>query len=202
MANFRLEDYETVEERLRRFWDAHPDGRVMTTLVHHGEGQYIVYAEVWRSAGELPAASGLAEEKEGSTFVNKTSALENCETSAVGRALAQLGLAPSGKRPSREEMSKASGAEAGGVSAKPAQDPAPDPSVGEGEASADLGSGEQTNSPGSTKDAPGPPHYPLNPVECSHLNSRSGRLLGPRNSPRGPVCPRCGLSYVTIRESA
>jgi Spy/CpxP family protein refolding chaperone len=54
-----------------------------------------------------PAATGHAEEHVTNTGVNKTSALENCETSAEGRALARLGFAPKGARPSREEMDKA-----------------------------------------------------------------------------------------------
>jgi hypothetical protein len=52
-------------------------------------------------------ATGLAEERVGSSHINKTSALENCETSAIGRCLANLGLSAKGNRPSDIEMSKA-----------------------------------------------------------------------------------------------
>ena len=60
-----------------------------------------------RDTDAAPAATGYAHESVTSRGVNLTSALENCETSAIGRALANLGYAPKGKRPSREEMAKA-----------------------------------------------------------------------------------------------
>lgn len=102
-----LDDYEPVEDRIRKFWDDHKNGRIATTVISAGDGQYVVQAAVYRDVtDEYPAASGLAEEQVTSSGVNKTSALENCETSAIGRALANLGYAAKGKRPSREEMSK------------------------------------------------------------------------------------------------
>jgi hypothetical protein len=105
---FSLEDYEPVEDRLARFWDEHPEGRVHTDLIAHGDGGFIVRAEIWRDAGDPhPWATGWAEERISERGVNAVSALENCETSAIGRALANAGYAPKGKRPSREEMSKA-----------------------------------------------------------------------------------------------
>jgi hypothetical protein len=67
----------------------------------------VVRAEVYRDVSEeLAAATGYAHEVDGQGTVNRTSALENCETSAVGRALANAGYAPKGRRPSREEMAK------------------------------------------------------------------------------------------------
>lgn len=108
MSKFNLDDYELVEDRLRRFWDEHPEGRVTTSLLEHSDSRYIVQAHVWRTSAQEsgPDACGLAEETVGSSSVNRTSALENCETSAIGRALANLGYAAKGKRPSREEMDK------------------------------------------------------------------------------------------------
>lgn len=103
-----LEDYEPVEVRLEKFWSENKNGRVITDLVSYGDGEYVVRAEVWRDAlEERPTASGYAQELVTAKGVNSTSALENCETSAIGRALANLGYAAKGKRPSREEMAKA-----------------------------------------------------------------------------------------------
>src|SRR5690606_23321439 len=103
-----LDQYEPVEDRLRRFWADHPEGRVITALVHRDERQYLVRAEVYTNRDdERPAATGYAEEQIGSSKVNTTNALENAETSAVGRALANLNYAPKGARASREEMEKA-----------------------------------------------------------------------------------------------
>lgn len=105
---FNLADYQPVEDRLRQFWEECETGRVSTDLVSHSDTQYIVKADVWRDINDpAPAATGYAHEVSSQRGVNSTSALENCETSAIGRALANLGYAPKGKRPSREEMAKA-----------------------------------------------------------------------------------------------
>lgn len=104
---FDLSSYETVDSRLSRFWSDHPDGRVVTDLVHYTETQFIVRCEVYRAVtDDHPASSGYAEETVSARGVNATSALENAETSAIGRALANLNYATKGKRPSREEMAK------------------------------------------------------------------------------------------------
>lgn len=108
MTGFNPNDYEDVDTRLHRFYERHPMGRIITTLEDATEDRFIVCAAVYRSdQDERPAATGYAQEVVGSSPVNRTSALENCETSAVGRALANLGLSPKGARPSREEMTKA-----------------------------------------------------------------------------------------------
>lgn len=104
---FDLSNYETVEDRLARFWSDHPAGRVHTELVIQDGDQVIFKAAVYFDAGDpIPRATGYASEERGSSPVNKTSHLENCETSALGRALANCGYATHGKRPSREEMGK------------------------------------------------------------------------------------------------
>jgi hypothetical protein len=106
MGFFNLEDYETVEERLVKFWKDNGDGRIVTTLLDSSGTRFIVRAEIYRGSDGLVWATGLAEETVQGRGVNATSALENCETSAIGRALANAGYATKGKRASREEMSK------------------------------------------------------------------------------------------------
>lgn len=104
---FNLEDYETVEERLVKFWKDHPDGRISTTIIEHTLQRFIVSASIYRTEVDAqPWTTGFAEETVSTRGVNSTSALENCETSAIGRALANAGYVTKGKRPSREEMSK------------------------------------------------------------------------------------------------
>ena len=104
---FNLEDYETVEERLIKFWKDHPDGQIHTKILDSASGRFIVEAAIYRTEADVrPWTTGLAEETIQGRGVNATSALENCETSAIGRALANAGYATKGKRASREEMVK------------------------------------------------------------------------------------------------
>ena len=104
---FNLDDYETVEERLVKFWKEHPDGQIHTKVLEHTSARFIVEASIFRTeADPRPWTTGLAEETVQGRGVNATSALENCETSAIGRALANAGYATKGKRASREEMTK------------------------------------------------------------------------------------------------
>lgn len=104
---FNLDDYETVEERLAKFWKDHPEGRIETKLIVNTPTQYIVWSAIYRDSADVqPWATGLAEETVQGRGVNATSALENCETSSLGRSLANAGYATKGKRASREEMTK------------------------------------------------------------------------------------------------
>lgn len=113
MPNFNLNDYELVEDRIRAFYADYPDGRIitydMTSEEDRARGYFIVRAEVFidheDQHSRCPKATGLAFEIEGTAGANKTSALENAETSAIGRALANCDYAK-GKRPSQTEMSK------------------------------------------------------------------------------------------------
>ena len=104
---FNLADYETVESRLEKWWKDYPDGRVETKIEQATDVRYIVSAQLYKTEADAkPCATGLASESISDRGVNSTSALENCETSAIGRALANAGYAAKGKRASREEMSK------------------------------------------------------------------------------------------------
>ena len=104
---FNLADYETVEVRLEKFIKDYPDFRIATELEVVEKDRFIIKAYIYKSAADTVAwTTGYAEEKVTDRGVNSTSALENCETSALGRALSAAGYATKGKRPSREEMTK------------------------------------------------------------------------------------------------
>ena len=104
---FNLADYQPVEERLTMFWKEFPDGRISTELEVCEAHRYVIKAYLYRTyLDQVAYSTGFAEEKDTDRGVNATSALENCETSAIGRALANAGFAAKGKRPSQEEMKK------------------------------------------------------------------------------------------------
>jgi hypothetical protein len=121
---FNLAEYEPVEVRLEKFIKDHPAFRISTELEVVEATRYIVKAYLFKNAEDGVAwSTGYAEETVTSRGVNQTSALENCETSAIGRALANAGYAPKGKRPSREEMTKVVATK---VAKPPVQDVKPD----------------------------------------------------------------------------
>lgn len=109
MGRFNLDNYTEVKDRIPLFLADHPDGRIVTELVevHWAQPAICVFrAELYRNHEEVgPMATGYAYERE-TGAVNKTSFVENCETSAVGRALANANYTGNGNRPSREEMAK------------------------------------------------------------------------------------------------
>ena len=109
MAKWSLDEYETVDSRIQRFYRDNASGRIETELLDHdgeqGKTRWIVRAEVYKADSESPSGVGHAFELDGQGMANKTSALENAETSAVGRALAQAGYSGS-RRTTREEMAK------------------------------------------------------------------------------------------------
>src|SRR5205823_10328625 len=106
-AFFSPDQYATVAERIELFYSRFPEGRINTELVTREDGEITFKALVYRSANDaFAAATGWASEREGDSDINTVACLENTETSAVGRALANLGFTASSKRPSREEMEK------------------------------------------------------------------------------------------------
>ena len=113
MPAFNPAEYETVAERLKRLYKDFPDARIVTenlTQQHdRAISTWVVKATLYLNREDqlanCPKATGLAFEVDGVGMANKTSALENAETSAIGRALAQAGYFGD-KKASREEMQK------------------------------------------------------------------------------------------------
>lgn len=106
---FNLDEYQTVQERIDLFRSRFPEGRFEIELVHMTEQQVVMKASVYTVFdSDFPTCQDFAEETLGSSPVNKTSFVENCATSALGRAISQLGgeFSPTNKKPSREEMEK------------------------------------------------------------------------------------------------
>lgn len=102
-----LDNYEPVEVRLARFWERFPEGRIITHVIEFDSAHCVIQSEAYRDAEDLrPAATGYAHEVATAKGINATSMLEVCETSSIGRCLANLGFAAKGSRPSREEMQK------------------------------------------------------------------------------------------------
>ena len=105
MAHFDLSLYETVAQRLVRWWTEYPDGRIITSIHHYDGSTIIMRAECYNNDDRL-IATGYAEEVFGNSPVNKTSFLENCETSAIGRAISNSRIGHTGERASVTEMEK------------------------------------------------------------------------------------------------
>lgn len=119
---FDLSKYSTVAERLAQFHQDHPDGRIVTEWENNYRFEsedkspakiWVIKTSIYLTAGDqancLPKATGYAFEKDGTGGANATSALENAETSSIGRALMVMGYSMN-KEPnslaSREEMEK------------------------------------------------------------------------------------------------
>jgi len=111
MAKFNLDNYETVEDRLKKFWKDFPNGRLDTQVIHITEDGTCVTirSEIYKDINDVkPVSTGIAQETKGQGgFANADAWMENAETSSLGRALSNWNYQGTNKpRPSREEMSK------------------------------------------------------------------------------------------------
>lgn len=103
-------DYIPVNERVKAFRMIYPDGCIETELIKYEDGVIVMKASVFGHYENIPhslMATGYAKEVEGSSNINRTSALENCETSAIGRALGFMGIGIDTSIASYEEVTNA-----------------------------------------------------------------------------------------------
>jgi hypothetical protein len=104
-----IQDYVTVAERIEKFYERYPEGRLITHIVEHDaeRGFILMRAEVYRNPDDaMPSATGHAYELKSEGYVQRTSYIEVCETSSIGRALAMAGFEVRRGIASREEMEK------------------------------------------------------------------------------------------------
>ena len=90
-VNIKGTEYVTVNERMKYFRSKYSSFGLTTEITHLNENGVVIKASVKNRDG-FELATGIAHEVKGSSFINKTSFIENCETSAIGRALANLGI--------------------------------------------------------------------------------------------------------------
>ena len=189
MSKFNLNDYEMVEDRLKKFWSDNPNGRIETNVVHiTDDGSCVtIKAEVFTEIkSALPVATGIAQETKGQGgFANADAWMENCETSAIGRALANWKYQGNNKkRPSREEMSK---------SMPKTSEPAPKKVTGESEGAKSTPVSASSDNPiKAIKDA-----GMGDRKQDKHLNGK------PSMGADGLLCPcdvQCSVNFVPASE--
>ena len=106
VVNIHGKDYKTVAKRVDEFRKDHADKlSIITSIIDRDEDTVVMKAEIQDENGRV-IATGFAEEKRTASQINRTSALENCETSAIGRALANFGLG-GGEYASADEVANA-----------------------------------------------------------------------------------------------
>lgn len=101
-VNIKGKDYVEVKERVKKFWKDFPAGSIQTEIVKLEEKTCVIKATI--RINEKIVSTGYAYEKEGNGFINKDSYIENCETSAVGRALGLFGIGIDASIASAEEV--------------------------------------------------------------------------------------------------
>ena len=102
-TNIKGKEYAEVNQRIKAFRMVYPEGSIITELVENG----ICTMRAIVKDGENTLGTGFAQEKESSSYINKTSYIENCETSAVGRALGMCGFGIDTSVCSAEELQNA-----------------------------------------------------------------------------------------------
>ena len=98
-------DYITVNERIKEFRKLHPQGQILNQVMANADGQVMFQCKIM--VDDVLVATAHAYEKENSSFINKTSYIENCETSAVGRALGMYGIGIDTSLASADEVANA-----------------------------------------------------------------------------------------------
>lgn len=109
-TDIKGKDYAEVNQRIKAFRMIYPEGFILPNIENYENGVVTMSAEVGYYADDgrkVLLAKGTAQEKESSSFINKTSYIENCETSAVGRALGMLGIGIDTSVASYEEVQNA-----------------------------------------------------------------------------------------------
>lgn len=104
-TDIKGKDYAEVNQRIKAFRMVYPEGTINTEIISLENGVCTMKATAMNEGKIL--GTGFAQEKEGSTFINKTSYVENCETSAVGRALGMCGFGIDTSVCSAEELQNA-----------------------------------------------------------------------------------------------
>lgn len=105
-TNIKGKEYAEVNQRIRAFRMLYPEGSITTEIISLDNGVCVMKASVLNDKGEI-LGTGHAFEKESASFINKTSYIENCETSAVGRALGMCGIGIDMSIASYEEVANA-----------------------------------------------------------------------------------------------
>lgn len=107
-TDIKGKDYAEVNQRIKAFRMVYPQGSIVTNMVSNHNGTCVFEARIYSEPDKKDLlATGTAYEKEGSTFINKTSYIENCETSAIGRALGIAGFGIDTSIASAEEVKNA-----------------------------------------------------------------------------------------------
>ena len=105
--NIKGKEYVMVHERIKEFRKKYPNGSILTEMLSNNDGVCVFKAMIYLGGKEGCVAVGHAYEKEASSFINKTSYIENAETSAIGRALGVLGIGIDTSLASADEVANA-----------------------------------------------------------------------------------------------